>query len=66
MAAQLTVRHVDLSLEWRRRDTNEEADALPNECFEAFDPALRLDATRAAASFLCMKELEEATRTWRR
>ena len=66
LAAQLTVRHLDLSLEWRRRDTNEEADALTNECFDSFDPALRLDATKASASFLCMKELEAATRIWRR
>ena len=57
---------LDLSLEWRRRDTNEEADALTNECFDAFDPALRLDAARAATSFLCLRELEVATREWRR
>ena len=66
LAAQLTVRNLDLSLEWRRRDTNEEADALTNECFEAFDPALRLDAARAATSFLCLRELKVATREWRR
>ncbi len=66
LAAQLTARNLDLSLEWRRRDTNEEADALTNKCFNASDPALRLDAARALTSFLCLRELEVATREWRR
>ena len=66
LASQLTVRHLDLHLAWRRRDTNEEADAFTNEEFGAFDPALRLDASGAYKHFLCLGEMEEATRDWRR
>jgi hypothetical protein len=66
LASQLTVRHLDLHLAWRRRDTNEEADALTNEEFGAFNPALRLDASGACKHFLCLGEMEEATRDWRR
>ena len=66
LASQLTVRHLDLCLAWRCRETNEEADALTNEVFDAFDPALRLDAGGASKHFLCLKEMEQATRDWRR
>ena len=66
LASQLTVQHLDLHLAWRRRGTNEEADALTNEEFGAFDPALRLDASGACKHFLCLGEMEEATRDWRR
>ncbi len=66
LASQLTVRHLDLHLAWRRRDTNEEADAFTNEEFGAFDPARRVDAGEASKHFLCLKEMEEATRAWRR
>ena len=66
LATQLTVRHLDLTLAWRRRDTNTEADALTNGQFGGFDPARRLDAAKVASSFICMDELEKATRAWRR
>ncbi len=66
LASQLTARHLDLRLAWRRRDTNEEADALTNEEFGAFDPARRLEARGASRHFLCLQEMEEATREWRR
>ena len=66
LASQLSSRHLDLRLNWRRRDTNAEADALTNEVFTAFDPARRVDATRVAQQFMVMNELEPATREWRR
>ena len=66
LASQLTVRHLDLRLAWRRRDRNEEADALTNEDFSAFDPAHRVNASGASKHFMCLKEMEEATRGWRR
>ena len=66
LATQLTVRHLDLTLAWRRRDTNTEADDLTNGQFGGFDPARRLDAAKVASSFICMDELEKATRAWRR
>ena len=66
LSAQLRRRLVELSLGWVPRGQNEEADALANEEFAGFDPALRLDATCARWNFLCMPELEAATREWRR
>ena len=39
---------------------------MTNQRFGAFDPALRLDTAEVPAKFLCMRELEEATREWRR
>ena len=62
LASQLTVRHLDLRLAWRRRDRNEEADALTNEDFSAFDPAHRVNASGASKHFMCLREMEEATR----
>ena len=66
LASQLSSRHLDLNLAWRRRDTNAEADALTDEEFGAFDPAMRLDAARVSQQFMVMNELEPATREWRR
>jgi hypothetical protein len=65
LAAQLSHRHLDLSLVWRRRDDNTEADDLTNQKFEAFDPDLRVSTDGVPGKFLCMSELEEATRSWR-
>ena len=42
-ALQLRARSAELSLQWVPRDQNEEADALTNDEFGAFDPARRLD-----------------------
>ena len=42
VAAQLESSRVALSLAWRPRDENEEADALTNEVFAGFDPQLRV------------------------
>ena len=66
LAAQLSHRHLDLSLVWRRRTENTEADDLTNQRFEAFDPARGVDTASVPAKFLCMPELEQATRAWRR
>lgn len=42
-ALQLRDRAAELNLEWVPRDQNEEADALTNEEFGAFDPGRRID-----------------------
>ena len=42
-ALQLRARSAEVSLQWVPRDQNEEADALTNDEFGAFDPARRLD-----------------------
>ena len=63
LATQLADRHLELDLKWRRRDLNQEADALTNSKFEGFDPALRVDASRVADSFSCLHELNEALTT---
>ncbi len=64
LAAQLSHRHLDLNFVWRSRTENTEADDLTNQRFGAYDPALRLDTAEVPAKFLCMRELEEATREW--
>ena len=66
LAAQLTLKHLDLRLDWRPRESNVEADALTNEDFTGFDPARRVDAAGVHLKFACMPELEAATREWRR
>ncbi len=65
LAAQLSHRHLDLNLVWRRREENTEADDLTNQRFGAFDPARRVDAAGVPGKFRCMPELERATRAWR-
>ena len=42
-AAQLKSRHAELDLAWVPRDQNEEADALTNGDYSAFNPSLRID-----------------------
>ena len=66
LAAQLSHRHLDLNLVWRRRTDNTEADDLTNQRFGAFDPALRVETAGAPGKFRCMPELEKSTRAWRR
>ena len=41
LALQLQSRDMDLELYWIPRLQNEEADALTNQCYAAFDPAKR-------------------------
>ena len=66
LAAQLSHRHLDLNLVWRRRTENTEADDLTNQRFGAFNPELRVDTACVPSKFICMPELEQATRAWRR
>ena len=66
LAAQLSHRHLDLNLVWRRRTENTEADDLTNQRFEAFSPRLRVDTVGVPSKFICMPELEKTTRVWRR
>ena len=66
LAAQLSHRHLDLNLVWRRRRENTEADDLTNQRFGAFNPGLRVDTACVPSKFICMPELEQATRAWRR
>ena len=57
---QLRARHLALSVAWRPRDENEEADALTNECFGAFTPELRTHVKRADLRFLVLPRLTDA------
>ena len=59
LAYQLCVRNRRLDLVWRGRERNEEADALTNEDFAAFDPGLRVDAS--AVALRCLPGLWEAS-----
>ena len=60
LSEQLRTRHLALSVTWRPRDENEEADALTNECFGAFSPALRIHVKWADLRFLVLPRLAEA------
>ncbi len=66
LAAQLTLKHLDLCLVWRRREENQEADELTNQRFGAFETANRLGTDDVPQRFVCMAELEGAMRAWRR
>ena len=57
LATQLSLRNLDLNLEWRRRTFNREADALSNEDFAAFDAARRVDVSGYSREFLVMNSL---------
>jgi hypothetical protein len=60
LSEQLRKRHLLLSVAWRPRDENEEADALTNECFAGFDPALRVPALWGDLKFLVLPRLAGA------
>jgi hypothetical protein len=74
LSAQLRLHNIVLSALWRPRDENEEADALTNEQFGAFDPARRVPlvwtdlkfhllpqmVSKAEALFLHLKQLKAA------
>ena len=49
-----------MSVVWRPRDENEEADALTNESFGAFDPARRIPVRWADLDFLVLPRLTAA------
>ena len=54
LAAQLRSRDFELDLQWSPRDQNEEADALTNEEFSAFDPARRVTLDLATIPWLVL------------
>lgn len=80
LSSQLVARGIELDLNWRRRDTNIEADALTNGEFGEFDPSLRIVidlksvkwivmnwlADEALIFYKQMKELKEAAKSQRR
>ena len=57
LAAQLRRLHLVLELGWVPRDQNEEADALSNEVFDAFDPRLRVDLDLTRVSWIILPRL---------
>ena len=64
LSEQLRVRNLALSVAWRPRDENEEADALTNECFGAFRPELRTHVSWADLRFMVLPRLADtAVRT---
>ena len=66
LSEQLHPRILLLSVVWRPRDENEEADALTNEDFGAFDPARRVAVRWEDLDFLVLPRLAgEAERSFR-
>ena len=62
LAAQLAKQSVDLTLKWRRRDVNVEADALTNHELEGFNPKMRVLPNLEEVKWLVLPWLEkEAT-----
>ena len=65
LAAQLASQSVDLTLKWRRRDVNVEADALTNHEFEGFNPKTRVLPDLEGVKWLVLPWLEkEATKMY--
>ena len=59
LACQLRIRRACLHARWIPRLQNEEADALTNGEFDAFDPALRIDVDLKQLGFVVMDDLFE-------
>lgn len=57
LSAQLRSRGMSLDLEWTPRDQNEEADALTNNDFAAFDPALRVEVKVEEINWLILPKM---------
>jgi hypothetical protein len=67
LSAQLRSRGMSLGLEWAPRDQNEEADALTNKDFAAFDPARRVEVDVSSIGWLILpKMLEVAGNIYKR
>ena len=60
LSEQLRLRNIALSVAWRPRDENEEADALTNECFGAFTAERRINIRWSDLSFLVLPRLAQA------
>ena len=57
LAAQLKQRKLDLSLGWVPRDQNEEADALTNQDYSAFDMNLRVDVAPGKIKWILLPRM---------
>ena len=60
LSEQLRIRNLLLSIAWRPRDENEEADALTNEVFGNFCPERRVHFTWGQLEFLVLPRLTKA------
>ena len=60
LAAQLSLRNRTLNIVWRRRDRNQEADALTNEVFDGFSEHLRVDTSGWQDRLLCLPAMAAA------
>ena len=60
LSEQLRRRNLLLSVTWRPRDENEEADALTNENFGGFNEALRINFEWKDLEFLVLPRLTQA------
>ena len=49
-----------IDVQWRRRTTNVEADALTNEDFSAFSAERRIDTARFLDKLICLSDLAKA------
>ena len=61
LSQQLKARGTELHLRWRCREENVEADDLTNQCFNKFNPALRINIDVRNISWLVLPELMEAS-----
>ena len=60
-AAQLRRNSMELELGWVPRDQNQEADRLTNECFNDFDPKMRMHFNPVEAKWLVMTDMLQAS-----
>ena len=63
LSAQLRAKNLLLQVAWRPRDENTEADALTNENFEGFDPALRVPVAWKDLQWLVLPALARDAET---
>ena len=59
---QLRHRNLDLRLNWTRRDSNVEADAITNQEFSGFDQSLRIECNYTELKWLVLEEVLAASR----
>ena len=60
LSEQLRLRNIALSVAWRPRDENEEADAFTKQCFGAVCPQRRIHLQWSDLSFLVLPQLAQA------
>ena len=60
LASQLREKAISLDLVWAPRDQNEEADALTNEDYSAFDPSRRITVDIQSVEWIILPRLLEA------